>query len=74
MRMIAIPRDFVLADRTTMIAHRCTRVWTKDAELGLAISRSLSLKGVVPGPLMAARAWCLEMQDEPQDARAVVHI
>lgn len=73
-RMAGVPTDLVLADRTTMIAHRASVVWSRDAELGLRLTRSLSLKGAVPEPLQAARAWCLDESVEATPSPLVFHI
>ena len=54
----ALPDDFVLADPQTWVAHRAHVVWRRDAEVGLRLSRSQSLRGVVPGALQPAKAFC----------------
>ena len=53
-----LPADFVLADPTTFLAHRATVVWRRDAEVGVRLLRSQSLRGVVPGALQPAKAFC----------------
>ena len=54
----ALPDDFVLADPATWLAHRAHVVWRRDAEAGLRLTRSQSLRGVVPGALLPAKAFC----------------
>lgn len=53
-----LPDDFVLADPLTFQAHRARVVWRKDAEVGVRLLRSQSLRGVVPGALQPAKAFC----------------
>lgn len=53
-----LPDDFVLADPLTFQAHRASVVWRKDAEVGVRLLRSQSLRGVVPGALQPAKAFC----------------
>ena len=53
-----LPDDFVLADPLTFQAHRAAVAWRKDAELGVRLLRSQSLRGVVPGALQPAKAFC----------------
>ena len=54
----ALPDDFVLADPLTFQAHRARVAWRKDAEVGVRLLRSQSLRGVVPGALQPAKAFC----------------
>lgn len=58
----ALPDDFVLADPHTFQAHRCTVAWRRDAEVGVRFLRSHNLRGVVPGALQPAKAFCLRAQ------------
>ncbi len=53
-----LPDDFVLVDPTTWLAHRAQVVWRKDAEVGAKLLKSQSLRGVVPGALQPAKAFC----------------
>ena len=53
-----LPDDFVLADPLTCQAHRAAVVWRRDAEVGVRLLRSQSLRGVVPGALQPAKAFC----------------
>ena len=55
---VGLPADFVLVDPATFLAHRARVVWRQDAELGVQILRSQSLRGVVPGALQAAKSFC----------------
>ena len=55
---VTLPDDFVLADPTTFTAHRARVVWRRDAELGVRLLRAQSLRGVVPGALHPAKAFC----------------
>lgn len=54
----ALPDDFVLADPLTWCAHRARVVWRKDAEVGVRLLKSQNLRGVVPGALQPAKAFC----------------
>ena len=53
-----LPEDFVLADPATWLAHRARVVWRRDAEVGVRLVKSQSLRGVIPGALHPARAFC----------------
>lgn len=53
-----LPDAFVLADPLTFQAHRAAVVWRRDAELGVRLLRSHDLRGVVPGALHPAKAYC----------------
>lgn len=53
-----LPDDFVVADPLTWVAHRAQVVWRKDAEVGVRFLKSQSLRGVVPGALQPAKAFC----------------
>lgn len=53
-----LPDDFILADPLTFQAHRAAVAWRKDAEVGVRLGRSQSLRGVVPGALQPAKAFC----------------
>ena len=55
---LVLPDDFVLADPHTWTAHRAQVVWRRDAEVGVRLLRSQSLRGVVPGALQPAKAFC----------------
>ena len=53
-----LPDLFVLADPATFLAHQAQVVWRRDGEMGLRLLRSQNLRGVVPGALLAAKAFC----------------
>ncbi len=53
-----LPDDFVLADPVTWLGHRARVVWRRDAEVGVRLVKSQSLRGVVPGALQPAKAFC----------------
>ena len=53
-----LPDDFVLADPATWLGHRARVVWRRDAEVGVRLLKSQSLRGVVPGALQPAKAFC----------------
>ena len=53
-----LPDDFVLADPRTWLAHRVAVVWRRDADVGVVIRKTQNLRGVIPGALQPAKAFC----------------
>ena len=53
-----LPDLFVLADPATFLAHQAQVIWRRDGEMGVRLLRSQSLKGVVPGAFLGAKAFC----------------
>ncbi len=54
----ALPDAFVLADPATWTAHRVQVIWRRDAEVGVRLLKAQNLRGVVPGALQPAKAFC----------------
>lgn len=57
-----LPDLFVLADPKTFLAHQAQVMWRRDGEMGVRLLRSHSLRGMVPGAFLAAKAFCESRQ------------